>query len=775
MPQLRAIDATGWGALAGQTLTVANSGSAASSRLTALTAGAWTLRAAGSAELPPGSGATGYAESATGALAMLQVDPTGTALAGAPPAGDAADYWLDLWLMGVWDGATQLPTAQSDFLILAITSAYLHCQICCNGASGAPYYNPPGWALVTGNSAATPPRSIYLQGNVTEAVYGQWGRWNRLTFHVRYGASGVVEALLNGALVSRTTTDTTAITWSGQALQIKLPAWAGVKWRVTGPVRSYSGGDLAVRPVYALDEQPQSLVTRLFHPFALAAAGAATQGAYFQASGAGTVSDDATEYGLTGVSPLRRRMNFTGNGQSPTATTIDEIGALPVNEQGWSHIALSDLYVPTGAALTMQALEAGGSAALLTLSVTSGGLYYGYQNGSLALATPWNHAARQCVLLHLNRDGRARLTTVDLTTSALATSATKIVASAALVDWTPQPLGKLRLVGTPTAVNIEAGYVAICRRPSLSLVDSMTSAAYAGANPAIQTADHVARAFPYGAEFHSLPGGYYPLAQHGLERRLIVAPLARGGLARREWTHLMLAGMTHTCGVELVNFDGGSVNDLTQIQTGNSAAALASLRENVAALLDLCARNDCSCWLATMLPRERSATVTGATNASPIVLTAPSHGIAGATTRLYVAGATGNTAVNGFWASAQIVDANTLSLTGSSGNGAYTGGGTIMGYTPQELAALSEFNAELRRLAAAQQRKGLITLSDIEQDYLANPSLYPNTGGAAGFWQDFTHSNTGPHAQGSGIIARRMAQTRVTPPTRAPLRRLAAR
>lgn len=69
-----------------------------------------------------------------------------------------------------------------------------------------------------------------------------------------------------------------------------------------------------------------------------------------------------------------------------------------------------------------------------------------------------------------------------------------------------------------------------------------------------------------------------------------------------------------------------------------------------------------------------SGTVTGATNASPIVITSTAHGLTTGT-RVTVAGVGGNTAANGDFTITKI-DANTFSLDGSTGNGAYTSGGT---------------------------------------------------------------------------------------------------
>jgi len=76
--------------------------------------------------------------------------------------------------------------------------------------------------------------------------------------------------------------------------------------------------------------------------------------------------------------------------------------------------------------------------------------------------------------------------------------------------------------------------------------------------------------------------------------------------------------------------------------------------------------------------RVRSANqpvaVTGATNASPIVLTSTGHNLVSGDV-ISVSGVLGNTAANGIFTVTK-VDANSFSLNGSSGNGAYVSGGT---------------------------------------------------------------------------------------------------
>jgi hypothetical protein len=65
--------------------------------------------------------------------------------------------------------------------------------------------------------------------------------------------------------------------------------------------------------------------------------------------------------------------------------------------------------------------------------------------------------------------------------------------------------------------------------------------------------------------------------------------------------------------------------------------------------------------------------ITGATNASPIVVTSASHGLTDGT-YVTVSGVVGNTAANGTFTVTR-VDGNTFELDGSTGNGSYTSGG----------------------------------------------------------------------------------------------------
>lgn len=82
--------------------------------------------------------------------------------------------------------------------------------------------------------------------------------------------------------------------------------------------------------------------------------------------------------------------------------------------------------------------------------------------------------------------------------------------------------------------------------------------------------------------------------------------------------------------------------------------------------------------------------VTGATNATPIVITATAHGLATGD-EVFIAAVGGNTAANGKFTITK-VDANSFSLNGSSGNAAYTSGGTVA--KQLVLAKVARLNAQ---------------------------------------------------------------------------------
>jgi len=74
------------------------------------------------------------------------------------------------------------------------------------------------------------------------------------------------------------------------------------------------------------------------------------------------------------------------------------------------------------------------------------------------------------------------------------------------------------------------------------------------------------------------------------------------------------------------------------------------------------------------LTKLDTGVITDATNASPIVVTDVAHGLQTGNV-VNIASVGGNTAANGKWTVTRLT-ADTFSLDGSTGNGAYTSGGT---------------------------------------------------------------------------------------------------
>lgn len=85
---------------------------------------------------------------------------------------------------------------------------------------------------------------------------------------------------------------------------------------------------------------------------------------------------------------------------------------------------------------------------------------------------------------------------------------------------------------------------------------------------------------------------------------------------------------------------------------------------------------------------ERKKPITGATFASPVVITAVAHGFTEGDL-VTVDGVGGNTAANGSWYAAN-VSTDGLTLSGSTGNAAYTSGGFVISIISQHLSAICD-------------------------------------------------------------------------------------
>lgn len=92
---------------------------------------------------------------------------------------------------------------------------------------------------------------------------------------------------------------------------------------------------------------------------------------------------------------------------------------------------------------------------------------------------------------------------------------------------------------------------------------------------------------------------------------------------------------------------------------------------------------------------DTASTITDATNASPIVITSASHGWSTGEI-VFIHDILGNTAANGTW-KITVVDTDSYSLDGSTGNAAYTSGGTVFAEPsdPDEIVKINMAEASL--------------------------------------------------------------------------------
>ena len=81
-------------------------------------------------------------------------------------------------------------------------------------------------------------------------------------------------------------------------------------------------------------------------------------------------------------------------------------------------------------------------------------------------------------------------------------------------------------------------------------------------------------------------------------------------------------------------------------------------------------------YTETSLSLDAKTTITNATNASPIVITATGHGLTTGK-EISIRGVLGNTAANVTNHTVTVIDANSFSLNGTTGNGGYTSGGEV--------------------------------------------------------------------------------------------------
>lgn len=128
---------------------------------------------------------------------------------------------------------------------------------------------------------------------------------------------------------------------------------------------------------------------------------------------------------------------------------------------------------------------------------------------------------------------------------------------------------------------------------------------------------------------------------------------------------------------------------------------------------------------------NRSLTVTNATNATPIVVTTSTPHDLSTGHSVSITGVGGNSAANGTWI-ISVTGANTFNLIGSSGNGAYTSGGTVsagllytFGLVADGYGAGINFGAGVEKEVSIPAAKRTVIAGDIGKMLVIKSTSFP--------------------------------------------------
>lgn len=153
----------------------------------------------------------------------------------------------------------------------------------------------------------------------------------------------------------------------------------------------------------------------------------------------------------------------------------------------------------------------------------------------------------------------------------------------------------------------------------------------------------------------------------------------------------------------LIQFVNGEKADADEVN-GNFSTIKAKHNATDSRLSDL--ENSTGGFLASTgtvisenLQKYKKIAITGATNATPIVIESANHGYS-SDDNIYIAEIEGNTAANGAWTVTKNND-NYFSLNGSTGNGAYTTGGVgfLLANSPENLASKKDIEVSINAIS----------------------------------------------------------------------------
>lgn len=558
--------------------------------LNTVEAGKWTHVGASSSDLPPNSSATGYIETADDAGGQIRIDATTV-----PFADKETDHWVRLWVRPVRT-ATSLAAnnTSSNFMTFyssgqKITSIWYLTNI----------YDLESISITSVEYLSTgPPTESSRGGDFSTGGAGlAFGEWTEIVVHLKWHETdGVFELYNNGVLFVRGSSMATteiAIADARSRFTVLFPAINGIKWQIAGPLESWSGTDIVIRPKYEMVKD-SSWLTKFWD----CSFQSLPQGSFWDTSES-TGTSTSTLYATSGTNNFKSRFVGSGSeGQTIVAQSYDNIGVLPYNEKGWSTITWDMLYLPSGATGSFQLKDTSGDA-LIALSVTGGNL----MQGATTLA-PWDSTKRYALSVHLSNSGGATFTLHNLTDSL----DVQTIWSGQLDDWTPQEVGKVRNAITIGTANVELDGVSVFRWALWAGLDSLTQGGVYAVTPALVTINYITEWMPYVKARSSIPNVAYRGKQLGYNYQPVSQILGRSGQTRTNFTTNALAHMTYSHGICFLSCDGGSINDIALINTSDPTTKVNEMAANVKTMIETLYAGDNKVWMSTMIDRVQGTT-----------------------------------------------------------------------------------------------------------------------------------------------------------------------
>jgi len=425
--------------------------------------------------------------------------------------------------------------------------------------------------------------------------------WHEIILHISRSTSlGLCEVYANGAIISQAnnlpteaeiTLDVLKTWWT-----LIFPSWSGVRWKLAAPMDGFAGNDIHVRPNDALFNST-AWVTKYLAPLN-ANAGVSDKGVSFAVDSNSTATTQVINYSSSGTNPFKARFVFSGSGTVASVSTVNNVGHLPYNENGWATLSFDMIYVPAGSEATL-IIQYATRATALTFSIADSELRC---NGSLI--STWVHGARMALLVHFSITGQATFTLLDLTSPITQ----QIAFSGQLPNLAPQPLGKTTYSVALGASGAELGGIMVSRWAILVGHDSLTHAVAAGVTPSYAAFNNVAAVIPFISEGSSVPGNY-PFSSSEISRQLAYV-IGRSGYTRASFTSNVLQYLNYSRGICVMSIDGGSINDIGAINSSDPSTVVTGMLANVQLMIDTLIAGGNRAWLSTMIPRVQGTTYT---------------------------------------------------------------------------------------------------------------------------------------------------------------------